>query len=57
MPVATDKALQDEWVADPITCHVCATRQIEAIRRRDEPETRKAGLLIPVTRKGGGARG
>lgn len=57
MALATDKALQTEWVADPVTCHVCATRQIEAIRWRDEPETRKAGLMIPVARKGGGARG
>jgi hypothetical protein len=30
---------------------VCATRRIEEMRWSDEPEVRRAGLLIPVKRR------
>jgi hypothetical protein len=49
--LALDKKLQDDWEADPQRCHVCATRRIEEMRWSDEPEVRRAGLLIPVKRR------
>jgi len=50
--VATDKAMSLDWEADPQKCHVCAERTREEMRWRDEPEMSRAGLYIPVVRKG-----
>ena len=49
---ATDKALSDQWEADPVKCHVCAERRREEIRWSDKTDVERAGLFIPVVRKG-----
>lgn len=47
----TDPQNAKAFEADPLRCFVCETRHIEAMGWRDEPESRRAGLLIPIIRK------
>lgn len=48
---ATDPDLAHDWEPEPIRCFVCEARHVEGMRWRDEPEARRAGLLIAVRRR------